>query len=138
VKLSRTARIIRYYGLGIWMTPLVSSFFYAAGYRISWIFCPLRYLTGVICPSCGMTRSFVSLVRGELRGAIEYHLFGPILFIYLSLISVHWIWELRSGDRHQSFYLNWLVNPSIQLGIGIVFIIYYLLRLNYIIPRSTL
>jgi hypothetical protein len=138
VKLSKTAQLLRYYGLGISTAPLIGSCFYAAGYRISWVFCPLKYFTGIICPSCGMTRSFLSLVRGDWRGSIEYHLFGPILFVYLSLMSIHWIWELRSGYRQQNFYLSWIAIPRIQLGLFMVFIIYYLLRLNSIIPSSTL
>jgi Protein of unknown function (DUF2752) len=125
-------------GIGICMTLLGSSFFYAAGYRISWGFCPLRHWLGIICPSCGMTRSFVALVRGDWQQAIDYHLFGPLLFGCLGLILVHWIWELKSGCHHQTFYLNWLTNSRIQMAIAIAFGTYYLLRLNSIIVTTAL
>ncbi|HYN93759.1 MAG TPA: DUF2752 domain-containing protein [Pilimelia sp.] len=32
--------------------------------------CPLRWLTGVPCPACGMTTASVALVRGDVSGAL--------------------------------------------------------------------
>ncbi|AFY91942.1 Protein of unknown function (DUF2752) [Chamaesiphon minutus PCC 6605] len=125
-------------GLGICAAPLISSCFYAAGYRISSIFCPLRHWFGLICPSCGMTRSFVALVRGDWRQAIDYHLFGPLLFICLGVILAHGIWELKSGCHQQAFYLKWLTNPHLQTAIALAFSGYYLLRLNSIILTTAL
>lgn len=136
MRLSRSAKICRYYGLGICATPLIGSCFYAAGYRINAIFCPLRHWLGVICPSCGMTRSFVAIVDGDWRQAIDYHLFGPLLFCCLGLILIHWVWELKSGCHHQTFYLQWLTNPRVQMATAIAFWIYYLLRLNSIIATA--
>jgi hypothetical protein len=130
------AQFWRYFGLGICVTPLIGSWFYAGGYRIGFVFCPLRHWLGIICPSCGMTRSFVAIVRGDWRQAIDYHLFGPLLFICLGLTVAHWIWELRSGHHHQTFYLSWMINQRIQSAMAIGFLGYYLLRLNSIIPAS--
>ncbi|WP_310484616.1 DUF2752 domain-containing protein [Chamaesiphon sp. VAR_48_metabat_403] len=138
MRLSRSAKISRYFGLGICAAPLISSYFYAAGYRINFIFCPWRHWFGSICPSCGMTRSFVSIVRGDWKQAIDYHLFGPLLFIYLGTLVIHWSWELSSGNYQQTFHLNWLHSRHIQITIVVVFIGYYLLRLNSIVPNSHL
>jgi Protein of unknown function (DUF2752) len=85
-----------------------------------------------------MTRSFVAIVRGDWRLAIEYHLFGPLLFGCLIVTLAHWIWELKSGRRHQTFYSNWFINPRIQLAIAIGFLGYYLLRLNSLLPTAQL
>jgi Protein of unknown function (DUF2752) len=138
VRLSRSAKISRYYGLGICATPLIAAGFYAAGYRIQAIFCPLRHWLGIICPTCGMTRSFVAIARGDWRQAIEYHLFGPLLFGCLAIFLVHWVWELKSGERHHTFYLKWLTNSRLQLAISIAFFSYYLFRLNSIIVTTAL
>jgi hypothetical protein len=40
--------------------------------------CILRILTGMPCPGCGMTRSWVHLAHGDVATAFEYNLFGPI------------------------------------------------------------
>ncbi len=138
MRLSRSAQISRYFGLGICAAPLIGSWFYAAGYRTNLLSCPLRHWLGFICPSCGMTRSFGSFVHGNWSKAIEYHLFGPPLFILLSLILVQLIWELRSGCHQPNIYLSWIFNHQIQLTIGIIFLIYYLLRLNLIISIAAL
>ena len=36
--------------------------------------CPLVVLTGLPCPSCGMTRSFVFLVTGRWHEALRYNI----------------------------------------------------------------
>jgi Protein of unknown function (DUF2752) len=85
-----------------------------------------------------MTRSFVAIVRGNWRQAIDYHLFGPLLFSCFGLILVHWMWELKSGRHHKTFYLQWLTNPRIQIIFWIAFGSYYLLRLNSLIMTTAL
>lgn len=40
--------------------------------------CILRILTGLPCPGCGMTRSWVHLAHGDVAAAFEYNLFGPL------------------------------------------------------------
>ncbi len=37
------------------------------------ITCPIKYLTGVSCMGCGMTRAWLSLLRLDFRGAVAYH-----------------------------------------------------------------
>ena len=43
------------------------------------VVCPLRLLTGLPCPVCGMTRSFVYTLHGRLGDAFAAHAFGPAL-----------------------------------------------------------
>lgn len=42
--------------------------------------CPFFFLTGLPCPSCGLTTSFVYLFHGELSRAWTANATGPILF----------------------------------------------------------
>ena len=35
--------------------------------------CPIKYLTGVSCAGCGMSRAWLSLLRGDLAAAFAYH-----------------------------------------------------------------
>ena len=54
----------------------------------TFILCPFRALTGLLCPGCGMTRAFCALGHGELRRAIRFNALSPLL--YLSFIIV-WV-----------------------------------------------
>lgn len=45
------------------------------------ILCPLRLVTGLPCPGCGLTRSFCAMTRGHFGEAFGYHIFGPFLFV---------------------------------------------------------
>lgn len=42
--------------------------------------CPFHNLSGVPCPGCGLTRSFVCLAHGQIAAAFEFHPLGPLLF----------------------------------------------------------
>ena len=35
--------------------------------------CPIKFLTGVSCPGCGMTRAFLSAIRFNFADAFHYH-----------------------------------------------------------------
>ena len=35
--------------------------------------CPLRYLAGISCPGCGVTRSWIALLGGDLGEAFRLH-----------------------------------------------------------------
>ena len=46
--------------------------------------CPIKYVLGVSCPGCGMTRAVLSLLRGDLAAAFYYH---PLwLFVALAVV----------------------------------------------------
>jgi Protein of unknown function (DUF2752) len=81
-----------------------------------------------------MTRSFMAIARGDLRSAIDYHLFGPLLFIGFGLAIVQAILELLIDHRLQIFYTQWLQRRDFQLVILVSFLVYYLLRLTQVIP----
>lgn len=48
------------------------------------ITCPIKWLTGVSCPGCGMTRAYLRLLHFDFHGAWEFH---P-LFWTLPVIAV--------------------------------------------------
>jgi hypothetical protein len=52
------------------------------------ILCWLRAATGLRCPFCGMTRSFVYLAHGALGASVGAHPAGPILFLALALAAL--------------------------------------------------
>jgi hypothetical protein len=51
--------------------------------------CTFRMLTGLPCPSCGMTTSFALLVRGDLRNSLLANAVGTLLALFC-LILIPW------------------------------------------------
>ena len=81
-----------------------------------------------------MTRSFMAIARGDLHSAIDYHLFGPLLFIGFGLAVVQAIWELLINRNLPVFYIKWLKRRDFQSALLTSFLGYYLLRLTQLIP----
>ena len=40
---------------------------------VAGIGCPIKYLTGVSCPGCGMTRAWKAVLHLDFAGAFSYH-----------------------------------------------------------------
>ena len=41
--------------------------------------CPVHFLTGLDCPTCGLGRSLVRAWSGDFAAAFDYHPLGPAL-----------------------------------------------------------
>ena len=78
--------------------------------------CPTRFLTGICCPGCGMTRAVMHLCKGDVAGAIHYH---PLVFT-LPIIVVLFVFK----DRINKKVLN-----IILITIIVLFIFVYIIRL---------
>jgi hypothetical protein len=59
---------------------------FAAGAR-AWS-CPIRAVSGLPCPSCGLTHSLAALARGDLAGSVAYHPLGPVAAAALLALTV--------------------------------------------------
>lgn len=126
------ARRIRSGILGLCCAPVVGAYFYNQGYRIPFLVCPLRHWTGIPCPTCGMTRSFMAIARGNLSQALAEHLFGPILFMFFLSAAVHLLVELLTGRRIKAFYEKVLRRRKLQRRCLLLALSYYGLRLYYL------
>jgi hypothetical protein len=130
--LSCHARQVRWGILGLCSAPLLGAYFYSRGFKISFLICPLRHLTGIPCPTCGMTRSFMAIVRGDWLQALAAHLFGPVLFASFLIAIVHIASELLTGRRITAFYIQLLRRRALQVNILFIVLSYYALRLYYL------
>jgi hypothetical protein len=48
--------------------------------------CLMRRLTGLPCPTCGMTRSFCAMGRGEVGEAFALQPLGPVLYVVFAVV----------------------------------------------------
>ena len=83
----------------VWVALIVGGFGVASGVRVQDgvvaagatplpSVCWLRANFDIACPTCGMTRSFVSLVHGDWSGAVGWHPMGPVLALWLLVVLV--------------------------------------------------
>lgn len=52
------------------------------------IVCPIKYFFHINCPTCGMTRAILSLLKGNLRAYAEYNP-AALPFLILLLFGFH-------------------------------------------------
>ena len=60
------------------------------------VLCPLRRVTGMWCPSCGMTRAFGWLAHGDFEQAVRYHPLAPVLLVEGIIVAALWAWLRRT------------------------------------------
>jgi hypothetical protein len=63
--------------------------------------CYLRRFTGMECPGCGMTRSFISLGHGDVVSAWRFNPAGVLLFgLFVAQIPYRslQLWRIRRGE----------------------------------------
>lgn len=98
-------------------------------------FCPFKLMTGLPCPGCGMTRSVVALLHGDVTGSAYFHPLGvPFVLAMLALaITDAWLWwrDSRSGQavRPASWLLERVMtSPGPWVAIGALTLV-WLIRL---------
>ena len=81
------------------------------------ILCPVRYVTGVPCPFCGMTRAWLAALRGDVAAALRFHplfLLGPPL-----LLAAVWGGAGPQGARARRVW-----NGALIAGAALFFVLY--------------
>ena len=67
---------------------IVPSLLIAAFYLVLHIIevgCPFKFITGISCPGCGMTRAAASLLQLDFSAAFYYHPLFPLVFVMAGL-----------------------------------------------------
>ena len=54
------------------------------------VLCPLRRVTGVPCPLCGLTTGTWELAHGDVAGAVHAHPLAPAALAFLALAWTPW------------------------------------------------
>lgn len=75
---------------------LAVAFLYG-GMQLVGITCPIKYMTGISCAGCGMTRAYLSLLHLQFENAFYYH---PLFW----LPPVFLLCYLRRKNMNKNFY----------------------------------
>jgi hypothetical protein len=84
--------------------------------------CSFRVLTGLPCPSCGMTTSFALLMHGDLENSLRANAVGTLLALFgLALLP----WSLASLLRKRLLFI-----VSVERTVLVMVIIFVVLLLT--------
>lgn len=89
--------------------------------NVTEIGCPYRFVFGIPCMGCGMTRAFFAVLKCDLSGAIRYHPLVLLLPVIFLLFIIHM--SSNNDIKHKKIY---------KIGWGVVvvlFCIVYFIRL---------
>ncbi|WP_442911563.1 DUF2752 domain-containing protein [Lachnospira sp.] len=95
---------------------LLMIIFFCIILSITRIGCPIKFITGISCPGCGMTRAWIYLLHGDIHLAFYYH---PLFF----LVPIAFLVTFLNG-KFISKYRN-----IILLLILLAFILVYIIRM---------
>lgn len=134
--LSKEERLTRWGFLGLASAPLVGAVLLNHGMALPFVSCPLRRLTGIPCPGCGLSRSFMAIARGDFDEALRMHLFGPVLFVGFILVIVLMAAELKTGRRLRRTPFYYLQRVQNWWWLALLYFGYYGVRLNSLIQTG--
>jgi hypothetical protein len=92
--------------------------------------CPFFKFTGIPCPSCGLTRSLISLSQGDFKTSWQYHSFGLVLTAIATVTIPYLLTELIFNKKLSNPFLKFLISRPSQWLLGISFLSYYFYRLG--------
>ena len=115
----RLIRVVRRYGVLLFVGLAYYVFVSLTNVGIP---CPVRLITGLQCPGCGISRMLMSLVRLDLKAAFQYNpvvlLTMPIILFCVIRSDIDYIRTGRNSlDRYQPV---WIAELVILLIFGII------------------
>lgn len=124
--------------LSVLFIPILVSYLSSLGIKIPLPGCPLLYYLGVPCPGWGLTRSFKAMVQINLSKAINFNLFGPIIFLVFLTVIYHLIQEIISNKELSNPYIKIIKNPNYQIFFLLILFGYHGTRLQSLWERGEL
>ncbi len=110
--------------------PIFISYLTNFGLKIPLPGCPLLHYLGVPCPGWGITRSFQAIAKGNVLEAMNFHLFGPILFVIFLSLTFHLIYEIIKNQTISTAYIKILTNSNYQIIFLLILFGYHGTRLQ--------
>ena len=67
--------------------------------------CPIKLITNIPCPGCGLTRGFKALLNLDIISAIKYNVLTPFIFIFFLISTILIIIDLITKNNHLEKFL---------------------------------
>jgi len=92
--------------------------------------CPIRFISGIPCPGCGLSRAMALFIQGHWQSALEMHAFAPIILAAVGCLAVTAI--MPRGIQHQAVrhVATWEKRSGIIAIVLMAMFIYWGLRLS--------
>ena len=100
----------------------------AAGWR-GWP-CPIRIISGVPCPGCGLSRATALFIQGQWQSAIEVHAFAPIIAVGFGFLVITAVMPRSLQHRAARRVAAWERRTAIVTLVVLAMFIYWGLRLS--------
>ena len=129
IDLKPDQRVIRLSIAGVLFLIILASIYYdPINYKIT--DCSFKYITGVSCPGCGLTRSFHSGANFYLTEAFAFHLLGPFFLLGFIILFLKYLMESTIGKKIQ-LKMKPAVIRTFFLIIGITWLGFWISRMIY-------
>jgi len=96
------------------------------GHELHWI-CWFKTVTGIPCPACGMSRSVILTLHGDLRTAFQINFAGPPLVLGLVVFALGLLFfanqRSSSTGESQAPINSWIGRCSIGYGIVLLAVV---------------
>ncbi len=90
--------------------------------------CPIKLITGLQCPGCGMQRFVHALLQGHLHEAISYNYFLIFVLPYLSLFAVR---EFMPQGRAREKFSAIIEHKVLVFGYIVAYFVWFAVRNIY-------
>lgn len=90
--------------------------------------CVVKNITGIPCPSCGMTRSYLHVLEGDFSGAFYDH---PLFFTVPIVILIAYVLSVKKEDPKITKILSIILYMII-----VAFILVYIYRMIHYFPHT--
>lgn len=97
--------------------------------------CPLKLLSGVPCPSCGITKSMVYFYGGDVQKSLYYHIFGPLVTGFCIAVIAILTTEIITKKE---YFNNLLFNKKLGYGLALFLAIYHFIRIVFFVQNNSI
>jgi hypothetical protein len=125
--LTAVERRNRFAGIGLLFSLILYAFCVDPG-KVTVFRCFFREWTGCDCFACGLSHSLHASARLDWPAAVQYHLFGPLLFLSAWALSVYWIFEVAMDRKSPLRVRDGTVRTGI-IALAFMWLVYWLHRL---------